>query len=146
MSEDKVSLEVLLSAPVEQVWQAWTDVALLLQWVGSDPNGRGRSADLDLRPGGKYKVSFENGDGSGHTFSGVYKEVDAPRKLAFTWEWENEPGVESFVTVLLVPEGDRTRMYFEHARVGFASAHQYVEGWTSTFGKLERMLTASMRK
>jgi len=140
MSNDTVNLEVMFSAPLEKVWEAWTDAALVLKWVGSDPNGRGKSAALDVRPGGEYKISFENADGAGHTFSGVYKEVDPCRELAFTWEWENEPGVESFVTVLLTPEGDRTRMYFEHARVGFGSAHNYAEGWTSTFGKLERML------
>jgi len=140
MNKDTVNLEVLLSAPVEKVWEAWTNADLVLKWFGSDLNGRGRSAALDVRPGGKYKVSFENADGAGHTCSGIYKEVDTHHKLAFTWEWENEPGVESFVTVLLIPEGDHTRMYFEHARVGFESAHNYAVGWTSTFGKLERIL------
>ncbi|HVU55130.1 MAG TPA: SRPBCC domain-containing protein [Puia sp.] len=140
MSKDTVNLEVMLSGPVEKVWQAWTDPVVVLKWIGSDPNGRGVSAVLDVHEGGKYTISFANADGGGHTFGGVYKEVAAPHTLSFTWEWENEPGVESFVTVLLVPEGGRTRMAFEHARVGFASAHDYAEGWIRTFDKLERVL------
>ncbi|HEY1871835.1 MAG TPA: SRPBCC domain-containing protein [Chitinophagaceae bacterium] len=61
-------------------------------------------------------------------------------ELSFTWEWKNEPGVESFVTVKLTPIDHSARMQFEHAQVGTASAHNYLVGWKSTFEKLERML------
>jgi uncharacterized protein YndB with AHSA1/START domain len=71
---------------------------------------------------------------------GVYREVEEGRRLVFSWMWENDPGVQSVVTVLLTPEGDFTRMQFEHGELGTASAHDYGPGWQRTFGKLERVL------
>ena len=56
------------------------------------------------------------------------------------WTWKSEPGVESFVTVLLSPEGNATQMNFEHANLGSASEHDYLQGWNSTFLKLDRLL------
>ena len=114
---------------------------MILQWFGSDPDGRGVKATLDVRPGGHFEVTFQNSDGAEYNCFGVYREVQAPKLLTFTWEWKSEPGVESFVTVLLTSEGNFTRMHFEHANLGTASVHDYLPGWRSTFEKLERLLT-----
>jgi len=67
--------------------------------------------------------------------------VDPNHKLAFTWEWENEPGTTSNVVVLLTPSGDAaTRMHFSHANLWEGSAHDYLVGWRSTFSKLANTL------
>ncbi len=55
--------------------------------------------------------------------------------------WKNEPDVESFVTIVLIPNDENTLMQFEHAHVGFASAHNYERGWRDTFLKLDRIFT-----
>ncbi|HWB25715.1 MAG TPA: hypothetical protein VG738_09560 [Chitinophagaceae bacterium] len=31
-------------------------------------------------------------------------------------------------------------MHFKHANVGFASAHNYLQGWNDTFMKLEKLI------
>jgi len=71
---------------------------------------------------------------------GVYDEVQEFSKLSFSWEWKSEPGVVSFVTLLLTPENNFTRMHFEHTHVGHASKHAYTHGWRTTFIKLEQVL------
>jgi uncharacterized protein YndB with AHSA1/START domain len=128
-------------APAELVWNAWTEPAWVSRWFGSDPNGKVNAAEMDLRPGGRFEVNFENGDGSQHTCRGVYKEVVPFRHLAFTWEWKSEPGIVSFVRIELSPSGQGTRMNFEHAHAGTKSEHQYLEGWKSSFAKLQKTLT-----
>jgi uncharacterized protein YndB with AHSA1/START domain len=140
MEQDTITIETIIHAPVEQVWKAWTEPAFVLNFFGSDLDGWGVKAELDVRPGGKYQVTFANSDGAEHTGNGVYTEVKAFNCLTFTWTWKSEPGVESFVTVVLIPEGDFTRLQFQHANVGTASAHNYLYGWQQSFLKLERML------
>ncbi|MFL5808121.1 MAG: SRPBCC domain-containing protein [Flavisolibacter sp.] len=98
-----INIQYLFNASPQIIWTAWTDPAFIIQWFGSDPNGKGLSAQLDVRPGGSFKVSFADADGSVHTCSGIYVEVHKPNKLSFTWSWKNEPGVQSLVTVLLIP-------------------------------------------
>ncbi|MXV52647.1 SRPBCC domain-containing protein [Pedobacter sp. HMF7647] len=138
---DSVTLEMIFRVPIEKVWQAWTDPRLLLLWFGSDPNGKGLKAELDVRPGGSFEITFRDSNNTEHTCFGVYSDVNKFSHLAFSWTWKSEPGVESSVTVELSSDGDNTRMHFRHADLGFSSAHDYQEGWKTTFQKLEKVLT-----
>ena len=140
MNDEKVTIEIPISAPIEKLWKAWTDPALISRWFGSDPDGTVMNAELDVRAGGTFEVTFKDSDQTEHTCSGVYKDVQEFRKLVFTWTWKSEPCVESFVTVQLTPDIDFTRMLFEHAHLGTASSHNYLSGWKSTFAKLERLV------
>jgi uncharacterized protein YndB with AHSA1/START domain len=139
-ANDTISIEILIHASPREVWKAWTDPALILKWFGSEAESKGLKAELDMRPGGSYEISFGASDGSEHTCGGVYIVVREFSKLVFTWTWKSEPGVESIVTVLLSPEADHTRMLFEHAHVGNASKHDYLDGWQGTFSKLGKIL------
>jgi uncharacterized protein YndB with AHSA1/START domain len=140
MSQE-ITIDTILDAPVARVWQAWTDPARMT-WFGSDPEGRVISAEADVRAGGIFRVKFRNSDETEFVCHGIYREVDPNHKLDFTWEWENEPGTTSGVTVLLTPSGDAaTRMQFSHANLWEGSAHNYLEGWRSTFSKLAKTLT-----
>ena len=137
-----VTIETAFPAVTEDVWKAWTDPVSLLKWVGSDPQGRGVGANLDVRQDGRFSITFENGDGTPYTASGVYTAVDRPHHLAFTWTWANEPGHETYVDVSLSPCDEGTRMLFRHANLDPSSAHDYEAGWGSTFLKLHRTLLA----
>jgi uncharacterized protein YndB with AHSA1/START domain len=137
---DEILIERVINAPPEAVWKAWTDPTLVLKWFGSDPNGRGLKANVDVQPGGSFEITFRDADETEHTCNGVYADVQPFSKLAFSWMWKSEPGVESFVTVILRPENNSTRMLFSHAHLGTASKHDYLNGWQATFLKLERML------
>jgi uncharacterized protein YndB with AHSA1/START domain len=139
---DTVNIEMRISAPVDMVWKAWTDPDLILEWFGSDPDGKGLKAKLDVSPGGAFEISFMNSNFTEHTCSGKYLEVEPFRKLIFDWTWKSEPGVVSLVSLLLVPVDMHTMIHFEHAGVGTESAHNYKDGWTSTFQKLDRLLIA----
>ena len=62
------------------------------------------------------------------------------QKLEFTWTWKSEPGVESYVTVILNPDGQKTKMIFIHSKLGTNSRHNYLDGWHTTFLKLKQIL------
>jgi uncharacterized protein YndB with AHSA1/START domain len=138
--DDSISLEISFHAPLADVWKAWTDSASILKWIGSDPKGVGLKAHMDVHPGGVFEITFSGSDRVEHTCFGIYTEVKELRKLIFSWEWKNEPGVESLVIIELVPDGNDTKMQFEHTGVGNRSMHNYLEGWTKTFEKLKQLL------
>ena len=135
-----VLLEITFNTSLENVWEAWTNPVCLMNWFGSDPNGKVLKAEVDVRPGGYFTITFQDADLTEHTCFGMYAEVEALRKLAFSWQWKSEPGVESFITVLLTPGEKFTRMQFEHKNFGSGSKHDYEKGWQSTFLKLEKLL------
>jgi uncharacterized protein YndB with AHSA1/START domain len=140
MSDDGIRIEKSFNATVEKVWAAWTEPQLLLKWFGSDPDGKGIKATMNVQAGGSYKITFQDSNGTQHTCLGKYLIVEKFKQLSFTWEWKNEPGVESLVIMTLIPENSNALMTFEHRNVGTASAHNYLTGWKATFLKLERIV------
>ncbi|HVX51599.1 MAG TPA: SRPBCC domain-containing protein [Chitinophagaceae bacterium] len=140
MNTGIITINKTFTAPAAAIWRAWTEPAMIKQWFGSDANGTVLSAQLNVQPGGNFEISFANADGAQHTCFGIYLLVQPYTKLSFTWTWKSEPGIESLVTVEIEPMGDFTVMHFTHAHVGFASAHNYRQGWADTFYKLERAL------
>ena len=141
MNDNTVRIETSFNATRKKIWEAWTDPEFILQWFGSDPNGKGLRAIMNVEQGGSYEITFKDEDGTEHTCMGKYLIVEKFRQLSFTWEWKNEPGVQSLVNILLDPINDSTAMIFEHKNIGTLSAHNYLAGWKETFLKLERALT-----
>lgn len=131
------------AAPPAAVWAAWTEADAVRQWFGSDPEGEVLEADLDVRPGGRFAVTFADRDGTQHTARGVYRRVVPHSVLEFSWGWDSEPGVTTTVTILLTADGDGTRMQFEHGDLVHASSHDYASGWRSTFGKIGNVLAGT---
>ena len=75
--------------------------------------------------------------------SGVYNTIDPPRRLVFTWAWDDDDGVrghETQVTVPLepTPGGTRLRLVqedFQNREV--RDLHN--GGWSSSLNKLQRL-------
>jgi uncharacterized protein YndB with AHSA1/START domain len=144
-TEDKPVLDIerRYDAAPERVWQAWTDPQALSRWFGPGDEGSVTQADLDVRPGGRYTIAFRTQDGEEHRVSGVYEEVDKPRKLSFSWAWQSTPQRVSFVTVRLEADGAGTRMSFRHERFfDQAARDNHQRGWTATIAKLDRLLSS----
>ena len=134
-----LTLKRRLNAAPEKVFAAWTEPSQITKWFGPD-SGAVDSANMDVRPGGRYAIVFHTEDGEEHHVSGVYKEVVRPEKVSFTWAWRSTPERESFVTVLIKPEGSGCILTLIHERFYDDAArdrHQY--GWTGSLDKLERL-------
>jgi len=96
---------------------------------------------VDARVEGRYHIAFVTRDGERHDVSGVYRQVEFPRLLSFTWAWRSTPERESLVTIQLEPSGSGTRLVFCHERFFDQVARDNHErGWSGTFRKLDRFL------
>ena len=129
-----------LNAPPEKVYAAWIDPEKVLKWFGPDA-GPVKQAEVDVRVGGRYAVTFHTEDGEQHHVSGVYREVVPKQKLVFTWAWRTTPERESLVTVLIKPDGDGSLLTLIHEQFFDEPARdRHREGWTGCLDKLERFL------
>jgi uncharacterized protein YndB with AHSA1/START domain len=136
MKDNKVVIERIYNAPVNLVWLIWTDPEFIKIWFGSDPYGTVLSADVDLSIGGKYKIAFQDSDGSYHTAFGEYLEIIELAKLRYTWEWESEAGHISEVVVEFIPQGEKTFSVLTHSNLNPNSIHGYMDGWNSAIDKI----------
>lgn len=139
--QNSVRISWSFSHPPAKVWQAWTAPSIAKLWFGSDPNGKVLEAKFDVRVNGTFSVTFANSDGSEFTCRGIYKEIDSPNRLVFTWGWANQPEVDELVTLQFTPTKGGTSMLFEQSNINPQTGlHNYDVGWRSTFQKLERAL------
>jgi uncharacterized protein YndB with AHSA1/START domain len=138
--ESSITVHHHFDAVPKVVWDAWTDPAVVRRWWGSDPEGLVTSAALDVRPGGRLAISFQDSSGEVHTCTGEYLHVAEMTELDFTWSWLSETNTPSRVNVVFAADETGTRMRFVHGELHGASEHDYAQGWRRTFAKLDRIL------
>ena len=137
MTDTTITISRTVDATPERVFDAWTDVEQLASWWW--PQLAGTTYDLDVREGGSYRISSP---AIGATVRGVYTEVDRPRRLVFTWRWEDdgEPElvVEDTVVVTFEPEGTSTVVRVEHTSEAHEPEGGAVQGWNDVMDRLAR--------
>ncbi|UWU81569.1 SRPBCC domain-containing protein [Bradyrhizobium huanghuaihaiense] len=110
-----------------------------MQWFGP-PNMKPATmeAELDVRTGGSFRISFVRDDGEYFEAGGTYREVVPNERLVFTWAWHSTPERESLVTISFKPDISGTLMVFHHAQFADETARDnHLRGWSSFFDKLD---------
>ena len=140
LTQPSLTLARRLNAPAEKVFEAWTDPKKIVQWFGPGHTlTETVKADMDVRVGGKYRISFKTDDGAYHEVGGEYLEVTPPLRLVFNWAWHSTPERVSQVTIALRPEGGITLLTLTHDKFFNEDARDgHKRGWTGTLDKLEK--------
>ena len=138
-SDRELVVTRMFDGPPRLVFEAWSKPELFKRWwVPRSMDMTLRSCEMDVRTGGKYRLSF----GEGMDFFGRYIEVTPPSRIV----WTNEEGGEngSVTTVTFEDQGGRTLLVMSElypskealdaAGTGAADATQ------ETFAQLDELL------
>jgi uncharacterized protein YndB with AHSA1/START domain len=119
----------LIRATPERLFELWTEPRHLMHWWGP-PGVECSAAEVDLRPGGAYRIANRMPDGSTLWISGVFEAVEPPRRLVYSWRTDPAQPDER-VTVRFERRGAETEVIVEHERIAGERARQGHEaGWT----------------
>jgi uncharacterized protein YndB with AHSA1/START domain len=150
-SEDAVVIERTFDAPVDRIWQLWTDPEEFKAWYGPD-GVTIPVAKMDVRVGGTRLVclEMESPDGPRQMwFTGQYGEVVEYERLVYTESLSDQNGnvlspsdvglpeghpTTTEVRVELTDLGGRTKMVMTH--IGVAAGSPGAVGWAMAFDKL----------
>ena len=149
--DNTIKITRKLPAPIEEVWWMWTQGEHIRNWMS--PEGwTTPEASVDLRVGGRIHIVMEGkpieqiGTSTTVPFNGIYKIIEKPHRLVFTWNWEDQQGTQ--VTVLLKAlTATQTEITLIHT--GFTNERSVKEdayAWTSTLNNLERSLAERQDK
>ena len=85
LSTTKITVENTVNAPVEKVWQLWSDPKHITKWANASDDWHTTRAENDLRTGGIFLSRMEAKDGSfGFDFGGTYDEVKNLELIEYT--------------------------------------------------------------
>jgi uncharacterized protein YndB with AHSA1/START domain len=120
---DTIGREITIAAPADVVFAYFTDPAKHILWQGS-------AVQLEPRPGGRLRVEF----GPGYVAAGEYLTIDPPRRLVFTWGWEEQgssvvPPGSSTVEITLTPDGESTIVRLRHSGLPIDTFAFHGAGW-----------------
>ena len=139
--ETTLILKRTFKAPVEVVYQAWTQAEQFSRWMGPAVDMTCAVEAHEVRVGGRYAFEITSADGQVNGASGHFREVVENERLVFTWTWNHVPDHETLVTVDFRGGGDATTMTLTHERHSSAeSTANHRMGWTGALDNLERLL------
>lgn len=119
----KITVETIVNAPIERVWQAWNSPEDITHWNFASEDWQCPSAMVDLREGGTYSSRMEAKDGSmGFDFEGTYSEVVTHKRIVSTFG-----GRELVVEFVQLENGVMVRETFDAEETHSAELQQ--AGW-----------------
>jgi len=128
----------LIHSTPAKLFAAWTEPAQLVHWWGPDGVSC-PGAELDLSPGGRYRIGNRFPDGSLIWIAGVFEVIDPPHRLIYTWRLESQSGEPERVTVSFEPRGSSTEVIVVHERIADAAARvSHERGWHGCLDGLAR--------
>ncbi len=145
MNKEKctVTIRRMLKAPIQLVWEAWTEGHHITNWWG--PKGTTlKIEEHDFRVGGKWRYSMMMPNGQEFITEGVYREIAEPTRLVTTADFR--PMTEGVILeVLLEDHGEETEFTFHviHPTEEYKLQQEKMgiyNGWGSVFDQLEEFL------
>jgi len=134
---DAIVEEITVKAGAERIFVALTDPQQVSRWWSAAGRFEVSQVEMDLRPGGRWHMLWSGVGGWPSSVRGVFREINRPRALAFTWlpSWVDDPlessAAQSSVVRFELQEqgGGVTRVRLTHSEFTSARARARHHGW-----------------
>lgn len=130
-------------APRHLVYRAWTTPDLIRRWWAGD-RGTVTSAEVDLRPGGRWRYVMTANGGFEVAFHGEYREIIPDERIVCTEVFEGMPEAGAVSTATFAEQDGRTTLTIlvehtsqQHRDMHLASGME--EGMNESFDHLEQV-------
>ncbi|SIQ90087.1 SRPBCC family protein [Pontibacter lucknowensis] len=135
-----ITIGASIQAPVEKVWQFWTEPQHITRWNNASEDWHTPRAENDLQVGGKFSSRMEAKDGSmGFDFNGTYTDVQEHKRIAYTLEDGRK------VEIRFESEGEETRVTESFEADPSHSAEMQQTGWQAILDNFKKYVEESSK-
>lgn len=135
-----ITVKVLVNAPVERVWNCWTNPEHIVGWNFASSDWHSPRAKNDLRPGGQFTYRMEARDGSiGFDFYGTYDVVIGHEKISSTL------GDDRRVDVVFRPLGNSTELEESFETENINSVELQRTGWQAILNNFKKYVESQKK-
>jgi uncharacterized protein YndB with AHSA1/START domain len=134
-----LKLERIIPGRPEEVFDAWLDSETLKRWMTPGPGMSVPEASVDAVVGGGFRIVMQAGE-TRLPHEGVYRVIDRPRRLVFTWI--SAHAGNTLVTIEFEAVGPmKTRLRLVHEQFKTEAARDnHQGGWAKILDALERAM------
>ena len=129
--ERTMVLERVIAAPVQAIWDAWTDPESLPKWWGPDGFSC-RTERIDLREGGEWVFDMIGPDGTVYPNHHRYSRMQRQARIDYTLHWGEDGPKHADASAVFEDLGQRTKVTLS---MTFITAKEYEEA--KGFGAVE---------
>lgn len=128
-----ITVTATINAPVDRVWNCWTDPAKIIQWNYASDDWHCPQSTNDLRVGGRFTCRMEAKDGSmGFDFGGVYDKVVPLQYIEYTLDDGRK------VSVRFESSGSNTRVEETFEAESLNPPEMQKSGWQAILDHFKR--------
>lgn len=135
----------ILNAPIQLVWDAWTQPAHIAAWWG--PKGmETKILEHDFRVGGTWKYAMTMPNGQDFISEGIYAEIVELEKIVSSADFK--PMTEGvIISAAFEAVGEKTSFTFQviHATEAYKKQQEqmgFEKGWGSAFARLDELVAS----
>lgn len=126
-----------IAASPEMLYDAWLDPAMLARFMTPGPDMTVPKAEADARVGGRFDIVMRAGDQELPHW-GLYRELDRPNRIVFTWNSPYTTDEDSTVTLSFRAVAAGTEVTLHHIRFpSEESRDNHQGGWTAILACLD---------
>jgi len=102
-ADREISISRLFDAPIDLVWEVWTNPEHIKNWWG--PNGFTNTIHLmNVRPGGEWNLTMHGPDGTDYKNKSIFKEIIPQKRIVY----DHISGPKFIATIDFEPQGEKT--------------------------------------
>lgn len=133
-----ITIEAIINAPVEKVWEYWSEPKHITQWCQASEDWHAPHAENDLSVGGRFKTTMAAKDGSfSFDFSGTYTAVEPLKRIEYTLDDNRK------VTILFSIEGNGTKVVESFEAENTHPAEMQQAGWQAILDNFKKYVASN---
>ncbi|MGN6619404.1 MAG: SRPBCC family protein [Ilyomonas sp.] len=133
-----ITVESIINAPVQKVWEYWSKPEHITKWNAASDDWHSPRAENDLRTGGKFLSRMEAKDGSfGFDFGGEYTNVKENELIEYII------GDGRKVKVVFTDLGNATKVVESFEAEGTHSEEMQRGGWQAILDNFKKYTEAN---
>lgn len=137
-SKTVITVENIINAPVQKVWEYWVKPEHIVHWNNASDDWHTPHAKADFRVGGSFLARMEARDGSmGFDFVGVYDVITPGKYIEYTIADGRK------VKITFTPDGDKTKVVEDFEAENINSVELQKGGWQAILDNFKKYTEAN---
>lgn len=146
MNKNPITVEVIVKAPMEKVWECWNRPEHITKWAFASDDWEAPEAENDLKVGGKFRTKMAAKDKSASfDFGGIYTAVKEHELIEY--DMSKTPGEQGARHVknefIQTPEGVKIVTTFDPEQEN--SEEKQRSGWQAILDNFKKYVEGTVK-